>query len=371
MILIKVEKNIKLFIKKCLKMNINLYNIKYYKDYIMCKIDIENIKTITEKCYFSNIEILKYYGKYGLKRNIIKYSFDYILLIFTLIILFFISNTIIEVEVKHENKTLKENIKKVLEENDIKPYRFALSVKELNKISDKIVRDNNDTLEWLSIYRNGMKYVVSFEERIIKNEIKENKFCNIIANRNAVIKKVIAYNGEVIVERDKLVNKGDILITGSIKKDEEVKKNVCADGIVIAETWYKVSVSYPLNYVKDEKTKKRRINFKFNDNYFYKKHYKKYKEKRIFKIGAFEVVREFEIKETHNKWNKKEAIDNAKNKVKEELIKKIGDNIEIIDEKVLKENEFDSKIELEVFVSVLENIGISEYFEASDINDTN
>ena len=61
--------------------------------------------------------------------------------------------------------------------------------------------------------------------------------------------------------------------------------------------------------------------------------------------------------------------------VTNELKKKISSNSEIIDKKVLKENEFDSKIELEVFVSVIEDIGKKEYFTientVGDESDTN
>ena len=50
MILIKVKNNIKLFIKKCLKMQLNLYDIKYYKDYITCKIETDDLNELVKKC---------------------------------------------------------------------------------------------------------------------------------------------------------------------------------------------------------------------------------------------------------------------------------------------------------------------------------
>lgn len=366
MILIKVEKNIKMFIKKCLKMNIGLYNIKYIDEYLVCKIDEKDLENIKNKCYFSKISILKYYGKNGLKNHLIKYCFDYCLLFIIIIALFFISNMIIEVEIKHENKILKENIKKILNKNNIRPFTFTLTVKELNEISNKIIKNSDNTLEWLSITRNGMKYIVSFEERIVKEEETKEKTCHVVATKDAVIKKVITHNGENLVERDKMVKKGDILITGTIMKDDEVKKNVCAQGIVLAETWYKINISYPLKNEKISYTKQRRINFKYNGNYFYKDHYDNYREKKLFSLGPLEVIREYEIKKEEQKLTKEKALKEAKKRIKEELIKKIGNNIEIIDEKVLKELEFDSKIELEVFISVIEDIGKTEYFEARD-----
>ena len=118
-------------------------------------------------------------------------------------------------------------------------------------------------------------------------------------------------------------------------------------------------------------TKRKRINFKYNNNYFYKKHYKSYQEKILLKLGSFKIIREYETKEETKKYTHDEALNNAKEAIKSEILKKTSLNSQIIDQKVLKESEFDSKIELEVFVSVLENISKREYFEESDINDTN
>lgn len=366
MILIQVNNNIKLFIKKCLKLNINLYNIKYIDDYIVCKCDEDVLNDLITKCYFSNIKVLKYYGKHGLINHLRKYLFDYLLLISLIISLFFISNIIIDVEIKHENKTLKNNIKKILEEKNIKTFTYQMDIKKLNKISDEIIKNSNNTIEWLSITRNGMKYIVSFEERIINEKIEENQYCNIIAKKDGVIKNIITYNGENVVERDKVVKKGDMLITGTIISGEEIKKNTCAKGNVYAEVWYKINITYPLEEEKMTKTNKKRINFKYHNNYFYKKHYNNYEEKNLFSLGPLSIIREYEVKSEKNILTKDEAIEKANLYVKEELLKKNSNNLGIIDEKVLKVNEFNSKIELEIFISIVEDIGETEYFEVRD-----
>ena len=94
-------------------------------------------------------------------------------------------------------------------------------------------------------------------------------------------------------------------------------------------------------------------------------------EKFVEKAGFESLgIDNFEKEET-KKYTHDEAINNAKESIKTEILKKTSSNSQILDQKVLKESEFDSKIELEVFVSVLENISKREYFEESDINDTN
>ena len=76
-----------------------------------------------------------------------------------------------------------------------------------------------------------------------------------------------------LLEVNDYVHKGDIIISGDIKKDEELLKKVCARGKVYAEVWYMVNVSIPITKEERIKTGKKRYNLKiisphFNDFIF-------------------------------------------------------------------------------------------------------
>ncbi len=51
-----------------------------------------------------------------------------------------------------------------------------LKLSRNRKIKNKILEENKDTLEWLEIIRNGTKYTIRVEERIINNKIKITKY---------------------------------------------------------------------------------------------------------------------------------------------------------------------------------------------------
>lgn len=364
--IIKIENNIEKFINKCINTKINIIDIEYHDKYALLKINRKDYKKVKKLSYYTKIEIIKYTGFEYVKRITKKYLFDLIMIILFITIIYMQSNLIVKITIKHENKTLKDKINTLIREKGIKPLTIAKSNKELNKISDDILKDNRDILDFISITRDGMTYVVSLEERIIKNESKEDNYCHIKSTKDAIINKITTYKGISIVEKNQSVKKGDILISGDLVLNEEVKSNVCADGVIIGTTWYKVNVSYPLERKEEYLTKKHKYNLSINNRLLFKNKFQLYKIDNKFKFLNIKIIdiKEKEVKTL--KYTKDEAINLAIKKAKEELSKKKDNYFRIIDEKVLKVNEFNSKIELELFLSVEENIGIKELGDLSD-----
>lgn len=371
MIQIKVTENIDRFIKKTLKNNINLYDIKKHKDYLLIKIDENDLEQLSKLNYYSKIEIVKYYGKKKLLLNIKKNLYDYIMLILFFILIYGYSNIIIDVQLKHENKEIIEKVNDILLEKNIKKFTLGKDLDELNKISDEILQENRDFLDFISINKVGMKYVVSIEERILIKEIKNNSTCHIVAKKDGVITNIINKKGISMVEKGKLVKKGDILISGQIILNEEIKDNVCADGKIEATTWYKITINYPFIYQEKKYTKREKINIKYNNKYLKKKLYENYDEIKLLKLGNIKIVKQKEYIIEENKYSATEAKKLALNEAENKLLEKIGTNNTIIDKKVLKESINDSTIELEIFISAREVIGEVALFEAGDTIDTN
>ena len=74
MIIIKVKDNTKRFINKCMQNNINIYNIEYYKDYLLATINEADLKQIKKLNYYSKIKVYKVLGK----KRVIKLSLIHI-----------------------------------------------------------------------------------------------------------------------------------------------------------------------------------------------------------------------------------------------------------------------------------------------------
>lgn len=366
MIQIKVINETNRFINKCIKNNINIYNIDYHKDYILVNIDENDYKTIKKLNYYSNISINKYYGINKIKTIIKKYKYDYLLLIIFLFIIYILSNVIVSIDIINESNTLNKEINIILKENNIKKYTFRKNIKELNKISDSILKNNRDILDFISIKKDGMKYIVRYEERIIKKIKEENNYCNIIAKKEGTITKIINTNGITSVIKGQNVKAGDVLITGEIKLNDEIKANTCANGIIMANTWYKVTIEYPMNKEIIEYTKNKQYNLKINNKYLFKQKYTNKKDKTIFKIKNIRFIKSNEYIIKNINYTKEEATKLAIEEAKNKLLDKIGKNNTIIDQKVLKESINNSKIELELFIDVNESIGELEYYKVGE-----
>lgn len=364
--ILKIEINIEKFINKCINSKINILDIEYHEKYALIRIDKRDYKRIKRLSYYTKIDTIKYTGLAGVKRIIKKYLFDFLMIFLFIGIIYIQSNVIVKVTIKHENKVLKEKIDTLIKEKGIKHYTIVKSNKELNEISDLILSSNRDILDFISITRNGMTYTVSLEERIIKSETKDATYCHIKSNKDAIVKKITTYKGISLIEKNQSVKKGDILISGDLILNEEIKNNVCADGIVIGESWYKINVSYPLEIQEEYYTDKHKYNLSINNRLLLKNKYELYKIDNKFKFLNIKII---DIKEKNIKtikYTKEEAIKLAIKKAEKELSKEKDSNFKIIDEKVLKVNEFNSKIELELFLSVEENIGIKELGDLSD-----
>lgn len=374
MILIRVHKECKRFISKCLKHNINLIMIKSDKDDLIVKIHDNDLEEIVRLNYYSQIEIIKYYGIKGVLLNLRKYFFDYIMLLIFLIALYFISNIIIKIDINHENTALKERVNGLLIEKGIEVFTYRKDITDLNEISNAIVEENKDFLDWMSINRIGMKYVVSFEERIINDISEESGNCHIVAKKDGVITKIVADHGVTLVEKGDYVREGDIIISGEITLNEEVKDTTCASGEVLGETWYKVNITVPFAYQDKKYGDKSRYNFYLNGNYFYKKNYDHYDEEVIFKLdifgNSFKIVKQKEYELSDLQYTKEEARKIALEESSKRLLEKIGQNSTVLEQKVLKETVNNSTIEMEIFIVVEENIGTTRMFEVGEEIDT-
>lgn len=365
MIEIKVSGNTDRFIKKCLENEIDLLNISYFNDYILVSIKEKDLKRIKKLNYYSKITLNRYLGKKNIIFKLKKNIYNILLLFVFIILIYLISNIIVFVEVKHENKDMIKKINELLVEKGIKPLSIKKTNKELNRISDEITSEHRDFIDFLSITRTGMKYKVNLEERIIKKETLAKERCHIIAKKDGVVTDIFATKGIINKEKGNLVKKGDILISGEIILNEEIKGNVCAEGSVLANTWYKIDISYPLKETIKTYTKREKINIKKYNKYIKKRVYDEYDERVLLKFGTLSLVKQKEYKSEEVNITKNDATNKAIEEGIRKLKEKLGE-IEIIDKKVLNSRINNSKIELEIFISVNENIGETQEYEGRE-----
>lgn len=240
----------------------------------------------------------------------------------------------------------------------------------MQEIKNKILEKYPDKLEWLEIKNIGMTYEVRVEERIITKIKEENSFCNIVATKSGILTKVISKKGLNYKIVGDYVEKGDVIIGGDIKVEEEIKKSVCAEGQAYGEVWYTVNVNVPLNYNEKIKTGKKRNNFMIDNSkekkVLLKSRFKNkiVKNKKMFSLfgWTFYFQKEHEVILKKQTYNKENALNQAVSLAKDKIKLKLDDKERIITQKVLNNEIKDSKMRVEIFVVVEEQIGKVEHY---------
>lgn len=368
---VKVTGNINRFLLKC---NINILNIKYIsKDIIIIKINKNDYKSL-KRMFNYKFKIIDKYGLCKIKDLYKKYNIFIISFIFGLILLVFLSNVIFSVEINSSNDILNNLIREELSYNGIEKYKIKKSYKEYELIK-KLIKDKyKDNIEWIEISNKGTKVLVNVIERKIDKDNNDDKNYSIVAKKSGFIKKIFVEDGIKLIEENNYVNKGDIIISSDILFNDELKGKVSASGKVYANVWYKVICEYPLNYkeIVYSRKKKKTIFIKIGSKYYDLFKYKTFNRKEILSINdkltntSFGIEEIEKIKLKNNKYTNKEAIKIARDKAKDEIKKKLKKDEYIISQKTLKFSTNGSKIILEEFFSVYEEIGEKRVIEEKE-----
>lgn len=369
-------RNINNFLKRLINNNINIEKvIPISHKEIDLIINYQDLDKVLKLKTIYNIKIVRYYGKLRIIKRIKKDIFILSSLLISLLLIYTLSNVIFKVEVIHSNKNIIKLVTKELEDNGIKKYKFVKNYQEIEKIKNKILEENKDTLEWLEIIREGTKYTIRVEERIINNKPKDNKIYNIVASKNAVIKNIYAESGEKIRDVNTYVKKGDIIISSDITLPNNEKISKTASGKVQGEVWYNINIEYPYQYheIKYTGNKKKVLvlnllnkRISFFDFHKYKTFNRNIKYIFNNNITPISLIYEdeYETNIINEVYDYNTAREKATTKAKEKILEKYPNIKDITNIKIIKEEDKKNKISLNLFVTCLEDI--TEYQEVDN-----
>ncbi len=361
---VKVKYLIELLIAK----GISYSNLKVSEKSITIKTDYKNLAYLKKHFGKKKVKVISYYGMKGISEYLKKEYLFLLSLILGVIIIYILSNIIFNIEIVTSNKKMKEIIREELRSYGIEKYKFIKKYKEIEKIKVHILEDNKDTLEWIEIRRNGTKYIVNLTERVKNEEKEEIPPRNVVAAKDALILKIINKKGTPVKVVNDYVFKGEVIVSGNIMRGEETLVNtVSADATIFGEVWYTVNVTVPYEYVEYVPTGKV-INH----------YYMEFPSFNMTVIGLyntnnailekevvldkpflfFKLIKEKKILYEYKKHEitGKEALEEAVIRAEKSINMTLGEEEYIIDKKVLKNSVFSSKINVEVFFRVYENI---------------
>ena len=375
-VLINIKgKNIDKFIKRINSKKIEILELKYISsediNILIKKEDLkklEKIKTVYE------IKIIDFKGLEKAKNIVLNSKYIIIFVLFFLIILYILSNIIFDINIITTDSKMKEILLEDLNNEGIKKYKFKKKYIEIEKIKKKILSKHKSDIEWIEIECIGTKYIIKYEPRIKNKKSKEIKKQNIISKYDALIKNMNITKGEIIKDVGTYVKKGDIIVSGEVKLNEELKEIIGARGNVYGEVWYNVKVKYPYKYYEERETgrKSKVLVIKFLNKkielFNVKKYNKKIIEEKIILNNyllpiniSFENQKE--IKVINKKYNENELIDESLKYSIKKIEKILKKDEYIYKYKVLNKSKNKNSLTLNIFFSVIKNITLYKNIE--------
>ncbi|MDD4282612.1 MAG: sporulation protein YqfD [Bacilli bacterium] len=361
-------KNINRFLKRLISNKIDLLDVKYInRNEVNIKIRASDYNKLKEIKTIYDILIVDTKGMLKIKK-VIKINSVLITTFFLgIIFLIFLSNVIFDIEVIHTNRELRTLLLNELKEDGIDRLKLQKNYNKISKIKKRILSKYKDKIEWLEIENVGTKYIVRVEERKLPNKDVESKNRHIVARKSAIIKKIDAETGEIVKNINDYVKQGDIIISGEIKLHDQVKDIISAKGKVYGEVWYQTTVTYPLTRRTEEllSNRKKILVIQILNKRIELFNFKSFKDKKIKQTNlmkhpllpitiSFEVQQELKIVEEMNTIDT--AINKALEKGKEKIEERLSEDEYIISQNSLKVDIKSSKIELDVFYVVYEDI---------------
>lgn len=367
---LKIER----FINMAISNGIYIWDIKKLSyTSISARIGLENFNKMREivRRTDSSITIQEKRGLPFLIRNVKRHKLFTASVLALLVVIYMMCSHVWMIEVTGA-KTIDP--KTVLEAAYIEGLKEGVSKSQIDKhsIENKILI-KMPQLSWIGIQIRGTKAILEVVEKTKEPElISKTDACDIVASKSGVINKILVLNGDGAVKDGQTVKKGQVLVTGTIVRENTETRYVHAMAQVTARTWYEEAEDIELKQIEFKETGKSttRYTLKILEKEFAMKKaipYLEYsefqEEKNILSFGDYV----FPVKLITNRYNelvkvpKTYTVDQAKKRCEERLNAKLKlmlpENAIILDKKIDYYEEKRS-VKAKISVEVLEEIGV-------------
>lgn len=357
------------FLNHLIRNKVNVYNVNRTSNTkIEFCVEREDMKRFKQVYRGSKYEI-KVKQKTGIPfvlKRIYKHKGMWIFALVSLVLLMLTSQFVTDIYIQSPEGIKQEELRKELYNAGLKPGMYKKSI-DRKEIRDYLMSKFDD-IAYVSLNVKGTNIFVTVTkkaETLKSNE--DSNYCNIIAEKNGIIEKVIPRSGTQVVNPGDIVQKGDVLLNGADTKSIPE---------VWANTFYEVKKS--ASYIENEKEKtgnsKKVFTFKFYDNKYMlrrKINYSDYTvENKEYKLTlgnytfplSVNVSTFYETKKVEVKKNKEELKKELSKQALKELEYILPVSAKIID---IKHGHKVNKNMLEYVVTVETSENIAEVYKLS------
>ena len=155
-------------------------------------------------------------------------------------------------EVSGNDTVPAEKILRVLAKNNVHRGTFVHSFRSQDLCNHALL--DLPELSWLTVNVRGCRaYVVVREREAVPEIVNERQPTNIVAKRSALVTRVLALDGRAMVQKDAVVQEGQLLISGVVETGGAENPSIdtrflAGRGKVWGRTWRELSVKIPLTY---------------------------------------------------------------------------------------------------------------------------
>ena len=301
-------------------------------------------------------------------------------IVLCLFILFMLSNMIWNIEIHGADAKVEQQIQKVLKKNHIYVGALEFLLPSLNTIetdlSSKLSR-----VTWVGVSKKGTTYRIDVVQKELPKKEKVTGPRDLVAAKEATIHNVYVEKGQSIVTLDQVVQKGDLLVSGTIGKVED-PSFVSAKGKVIGETWYHSITKVPLqpHYVTYTGATYTRHKLSFwgkdipiwgfkKQPFKYEKHEQATKSFHFLFWSlpvAYKRVDYRQYDHTHRKLSEEQALEIGKADAKSKLLRRLPEQSLVIRENVKSQQIVDGKLVLKIFFIMEEDIAKPRAFSVQE-----
>ncbi|MDF2839246.1 MAG: yqfD [Clostridia bacterium] len=234
-------------------------------------------------------------------------------------------------------------------------------------------------LSWVGIQVRGTKAVVEVVEKREEPElISKTDACDIVAAKSGVIHKILVLNGDGIVKDGVTVKKGQVLVTGTILRENSEPRLVHSLAQVTGRTWYEDAEQMDLQQIEFKDTGRKTTQYMlklldkevgFKKTIPYSEYNEVREEKNIISFGNYV----FPIKLISIRYNelvivpKTLTVEQAKKRCEERLNERLklhlSENAVVLDKKINYVEEKKS-VMAKISVEILEEIGVKKRIQA-------
>ena len=285
-----------------------------------------------------------------------------------------LSQYIWNIEIITESDLDRQELIEQLKENGLEIGERKKNI-ETKKVVEAI-RLQRDDIAWIGIKLEGTNAIVEVIEATEKPDvINADEFCNIVSDKEGIIRKINVQNGTALVEEGDMVKKGNMLVGGYLEGKYTGTRYVHATAEIEATVWHskkeRVYCTQEIEVETGKEEKKYKINIHNFQINFYKTLSKFENYDTIVETKKLTLFRNFylpiSIEKQIHKEKEKKIITYGKAELKEKTIAKLEEELEKeiedlgkVENKQVNYYEGKDYIEVEVIYEVRENIGAKE-----------